>query len=656
MRVRHADMSSFPPPGFVKPSSSAASAAPPIDVRNMSISDFLQKMHLEKYVHDFEEGGWDDVEYLCALSEDQLEEVAISTQMKPGHAQKFVSMVTQRFKLQTPLLALTGTTVATPAAPSSTTSGHSHATHKTYHYAYTQPKPPSQEPATHLGWAYPVGSSAAASGGKRPASGPPDEEEKAIKKQAAKAKARAEALFEKQRQKQSSGKGKSKAPAMAASSSSSSSATQLTQLQHAEALAAAAKKDAERKAKEAERLKKAAEKAEQAAARALDSQQRGAEDNESALEREAREREEHAAAEAAGRARVAALEKAEAERAFKDARLLSACGSLILPGVEADSGQDLRTVGQIVWLSQDENTAEEWGRSGWGLADLRVRITKCDSGNATFDAKAVPPGRYAVSGLPLSHAERVQLSGRELRAAEQSAKRDYLRGEAQLEGARILARRLESLDGEEARAAEAMRLAAKEKAERRTERERLALAGHLPDGLSPEQKANASGECTKLVVRQSVNGGGRVKKDDLAEDLQADVEAVDVWQAAVEIKRKRCEVDLWVRGWRLKMITRQSYGGGADMYIRAPDMAPHEMGNRHCGDSRDTIRSFVHLDRRLRERMQSGASGGAQDTNLVRAAVYVASGRATLELQVVAPDLPVAGSSGGGPSAMEVEA
>ena len=79
-------------------------------------------------------------------------------------------------------------------------------------------------------------------------------------------------------------------------------------------------------------------------------------------------------------------------------------------------------------------------------------------------------------------------------------------------------------------------------------------------------------------------GGGRLihyrpPVKELPQDLIDDEEAVEVWEAATEIKRLRGAGDRWVRGWRMRTVCR--HHGGADLYIRAPDMDPQSMPNKH---------------------------------------------------------------------------
>ena len=145
-----------------------------------------------------------------------------------------------------------------------------------------------------------------------------------------------------------------------------------------------------------------------------------------------------------------------------------------------------------------------------------------------------------------------------------------------------------------------------------------------------------SGIETKCIV-------GYNNRLDLEEDLLGDEEAVAVWSLAVDLKAKKAEADCWVRGWRMRVVKRQSCGGGYDLYMRAPDMHPEDMANRHATSS-TTIRSFVKLREKLRERMKSGASSGLA-TPLVAAVVYYApsEARVRLDLQVVAAprDVPM---------------
>ena len=560
---------------------------PSPSLADMSIVDFLHMIRLESYSSAFEEQGWDDVPWLLTKSREELEQIANQVPMKPGHMRKFVDKVTAyasgNFTAAAPqLLALPG-----PATVSSSSSSLAKgatdlpgtamaaADARTFCYTYM---PSDPAPPVHLGTAYPVGS-------KRPAMELSTDEEAAIARQAAKAKARAEKLFNKQLQR-----------AAQKASNSSSPKSDAMPLEIAAA-----------REREAAQLKRRAEKAQ-----AAEERQRWAE--------EARKQ-------AAEQESLAAI-----ERCYDAARPLSADGKLVLPGYANGVGEDLRKVGAVVWLTRDATVAEDYGRTDWEPADFRVEIIKISA--QTFNAVRVRPGRHDVTAVPLSHCERVQLSQREVRAAEQGAKRDEYRLLQQLQLQRQREARLEALDGERLEQMEALQKEKEKQRARRSERERLAL---LVPSAPPPPLDGEEPECTALVVRASVNGGGRVKSTDLPSDLREDEEAVDVWSLAVEIKARKAEADRWVRGWRMKVIRRGAAGTGAqgyDMYIRAPDMRPEEMSNRHAGDSNTTIRSFVALERKLRERMESGASGGSCMTLLTATVYYdTVASRVKLELK-----------------------
>ena len=60
-------------------------AMPPPD---LSLHEILGKCRVVQYLEAFEEEGWDDPEYLFGLTTAQLEDVADSVKMKPGHRAK----------------------------------------------------------------------------------------------------------------------------------------------------------------------------------------------------------------------------------------------------------------------------------------------------------------------------------------------------------------------------------------------------------------------------------------------------------------------------------------------------------------------------------------------------------------------------------------
>jgi hypothetical protein len=114
----------------------------------------------------------------------------------------------------------------------------------------------------------------------------------------------------------------------------------------------------------------------------------------------------------------------------------------------------------------------------------------------------------------------------------------------------------------------------------------------------------------------------------------------------VQLKRTKSAADQWVRGWRLKMVPRQSFGGGADLYVRAPDQSPEAMPDNHSVSKGprgvQTIRSFVALEAKLRERMLSGDSSGLVDARKIALQVYHAPAsrpqwpHVRVDLQVIA--------------------
>ena len=107
--------------------------------------------------------------------------------------------------------------------------------------------------------------------------------------------------------------------------------------------------------------------------------------------------------------------------------------------------------------------------------------------------------------------------------------------------------------------------------------------------------------------------------------------------SAPEFCRGGQVLEKWVRGWRMRMVPRQTVSGH-DLYIKAPDMKPEVMPAKHL-TSKEAIRSFTALVDKLRERLESGASSGADAAAPpVRATCYFtpANGRVALELHVVA--------------------
>ena len=410
--------------------------------------------------------------------------------------------------------------------------------------------------------------------------------------------------------------------------------------------AAAAAAQEERNAAQAAEEEAAAKVAkDEAAAKAIE---------QAAIEQEAIEQAviEQAAIEQAAIEQAAAKEAAAKEAAagavssYAASKPLSADGVLILPsGVSDPLGVDQRKLGVTVWLTEDEGVAGRWGRATWRRPDLRVRIERIDATAKTFDATAVPPGRFAVSKLPLDQCATVQLSGRELRAYEQSAKRDQLRQENADDEAKIRAERIARLGAEEVDAREAAEAARRAVALKRSAREREALKVWSPD----DGDADASSSAYPLVVHNRINMSNRMSDTDLPDDLMADPEAVDVWHAAIAMKRRKGagSLDQWVHGWRMRLVPRQTVSG-YDLYIRAPDMRPETMPSKHMS-SKDAIRSFSNLLEKLRERLASGASSGASaGAPPLHAVCYYAPhlGRVVLELHVT-PTAPSADGDGG---------
>ena len=253
---------------------------------------------------------------------------------------------------------------------------------------------------------------------------------------------------------------------------------------------------------------------------------------------------------------------------------------------DQSAGNDLRTVGAIVWLTRDAGVSATYGRDDWAPADFRVCVHARTS--TAFDARPVPPGTQWLHQAPLSHIDRLQLTKRELR------KHDFLRRDLVRQQARetIVAPR----------------------------------TAPRPAGAA----GGAAAGSRALVVHR---GGARVTAEDLPEDLRDSVEAVAVWSAAAEMKRhKYTAQDRWVHGWRIRVVLRSNAAGGSgDIYIRSPDMKPETLQNKH-----DTvcIRSFVHLAAKLRARKADAALADGH----VRATVICApGGMVKLKLDVMGP-------------------
>ena len=612
-----------PPPGFKLkegvPAASTHAVVPRAATDNagdLELFAFLQLCRSEQYYNAFVDGGWDDVQYLLSLEAmGGLDQVTSDVGMKSGHALKFAHYVGTHNRSNrsrdVPTAAAPPSRAGAGASPSAPPAKPS--AEKLIRYQYAQPKPaqpswaePQSEPKVHanvphLGMAYPIHKSGTSS--------------------TAKAKA----------QKTDGGSASlsgTKRPLEVASSSEAEAEKAARAIARAKAL---------RATQIAQKKLKSAAAATTTAVVPVAVPSEGAEMVEAAMAVEA--------------AQFEAKIHSEMARMHEEARPLSANGVLLNLGIPDDLGNDQRKVGATVWLTDDESIATQWGRATWQLADLRVKVTSIDAGH-TFNADAVPPGRYSVSALPLSHITRVQLSGRELRGAEGSARRDLVRIETAAIDAQIRQNRL-SVSGETGEARAESEAARRELSLKRAERERIRLA--LPDKGAPGAEEDEEPRF-KMVVHR-VTSSNRVNKTDLPEDLALDSEAVEVWNTAVEIKRTGGVADRWVRGWRMKMIARQSFGGGSDIYIRAPDMAPDEMPSRHQG-STCSIRSFTALVDKLRKRLQSGASSGAADSAPpLRAACYFApsTGRVVLELHVLASSSaphPAASSEADGSGAM----
>ena len=573
----------------------------------LSLHAFLLAHKLERYHHAFIDQGWDDLQYLHHLNQAQLEDVAVSVGMKPGHAEKLIFYIVNGDGM----LSSMPLTLPAPAPAQ---------------HALPPPSPLVQDSA-------PMAGSSAAEAKTR------TERLAAIRshtlqKQPAPKRAKVGRVAE--------GLGNGAGAALVANRSNATDPRGAA-ADAASPPDAAAQEMVRPDALEAKRLRK--EEVKEAKARAA---------AEKAAKREAEA--------------VAAAERRmseEIENSYSTSRPLSHLGALLLDGV--DAGEDLRAVGKTVWLSREADAVAANGRGAWSPADFRVRITKVNRTEQTFEAEAVPPGRQGLSGAPLSQIARIVLAPRELRAAEQGHKRDLLRQAAAFDVERARAARLEGLDEEEAERVRAQRAAKSESGRHRTERERQAL-GWWPERTEAEKEAEKEARgCTQIVVRQSVNGGGRILQSDLPNDLADDAEAVDVWRTAIECKRRRLPCDVWVRGWRMRLLSRSMGSDHIDIYIRAPDMRPEDMSNRH--QTHDTIRSFVHLERKLRERLENGESSGAgcAAVPMVQAHVYVGANGVNLGLQVhasaattsAATSAASAGSStqdhSDGPMPMEVD-
>lgn len=69
---------------------------PPEILRGMdAVRALLVELRLDEYVDRFEEQGFDDVEYLMILRDEQLRRVAEAVHMKPGHQMKWLTRMRQ---------------------------------------------------------------------------------------------------------------------------------------------------------------------------------------------------------------------------------------------------------------------------------------------------------------------------------------------------------------------------------------------------------------------------------------------------------------------------------------------------------------------------------------------------------------------------------
>ena len=53
------------------------------------VQSLLQSFRLEQYAHAFDDNGYDDLQFLLEMKDDEVTELVKNVAMKPGHAHKF---------------------------------------------------------------------------------------------------------------------------------------------------------------------------------------------------------------------------------------------------------------------------------------------------------------------------------------------------------------------------------------------------------------------------------------------------------------------------------------------------------------------------------------------------------------------------------------
>lgn len=72
--------------------------APSMNIRphTKALVDFMRQVHLHQYTEDLIKQGYDDLNFLSSMPERELQAVASLVSMLPGHAAKFVALLTKR--------------------------------------------------------------------------------------------------------------------------------------------------------------------------------------------------------------------------------------------------------------------------------------------------------------------------------------------------------------------------------------------------------------------------------------------------------------------------------------------------------------------------------------------------------------------------------
>ena len=110
-----------------------------------------------------------------------------------------------------------------------------------------------------------------------------------------------------------------------------------------------------------------------------------------------------------------------------------------------------------------------------------------------------------------------------------------------------------------------------------------------------------------------------------------DINANATWTASMDFVTGMTMADAKLLTGALPVenpFPRASFGGGADLYVRSPDNRPEDMPDNHgTGVGKGgvvTIRSFVALEAKLRQRMLSGESSGLSESRMLRCYMYCA--------------------------------